>query len=193
LENALSLESETKFQLLSDFFGEEEAFDENLRRKVASLASKSKISKSLEKFRTEKSLNRYFSNKPEFVTPVEIRLGENSTTKCIETCQYVPILKTLESLLKHDDVLSQVFEDKENIRHFKDGEVFKINPLFSQTENSLLINLYVCEQLRNVYIILVFLLFYYSIVFRKPPLGTKPLSWYQAFCIDQRDFLAGQW
>jgi len=145
LENALSLESETKFQLLSDFFGEEEAFDENLRRKVASLASKSKISKSLEKFRTEKSLNRYFSNKPEFVTPVEIRLGENSTTKCIETCQYVPILKTLESLLKHDDVLSQVFEDKENptplIRHFKDGEVFKINPLFKAVIHGMILHI----------------------------------------------------
>ena len=41
-----------------------------------------------------------------FTEPVKITLGIDTTTNKFNTIQYVPILKTITRVLKHEDVLS---------------------------------------------------------------------------------------
>ena len=55
---------------------------------------------------------RHFENKAKqsanFVQPCTIELGTKDGHVKVDEYQYVPILKSLEALLKHDDVLAQV-------------------------------------------------------------------------------------
>ena len=109
------------------------------------LNSFSQVSQAFGKFSTGKCLDNYISNKEHFVRPTEIQLGFNPV-KCVsETYQYIPIFKTLDVLLKHEDVLAQIFKqrpDSEILSCYRDGDVFKNHPLFSTNKQSLQINIY---------------------------------------------------
>ena len=80
-----------------------------------------------------------------YVEPEEYILGSGPLNKP-ESMQYIPILRTLNALLKHEDVLGQVLENHRSqdgmIRDFCDGDVFKNSPLFQRHENALQIELY---------------------------------------------------
>ena len=80
-----------------------------------------------------------------YVEPEEYILGSGPLNKP-ESMQYIPILRTLNALLKHEDVLGQVLENHRSqdgmVRDFCDGDVFKNSPLFQRHENALQIELY---------------------------------------------------
>ena len=61
-----------------------------------------------QKFSTGKSLDRFIMGKEFYVPPLEIKMGNIGDQGKKATFQYVPILKTLEAMLKNDDVLGQV-------------------------------------------------------------------------------------
>ena len=77
--------------------------------------------------------------------PKEIILYDNDTGEPDGSYQYVPLLSTLENLLAHEDVRSQVAEYKDRMRSddivedFCDGQVYKSHPLFSNEQESILI------------------------------------------------------
>ncbi|XP_066933831.1 uncharacterized protein [Clytia hemisphaerica] len=98
------------------------------------------------KFKGAKALSQFTENKPQYVEPIEITLGNNSKGG-IDTYQYVPILSTLSVLLKHEDLFAEVIADSQSesdgiLRDFKDGSVFREHPLFSNEPLSLQIILY---------------------------------------------------
>ena len=85
--------------------------------------------------------NTYFKDLG-FIAPVEIQ-HDNGTTS-----MYVPVLKTLKSLLHHNDILGYVFDKVKNkassiISDFADGTAYKSNLLFSQNCPTIQINLYI--------------------------------------------------
>ena len=115
-------------------------------RRLQNVFHNTPLSRAYIKFSADKSLNRYISQQPNFVSPVEYILqnAENGLKK--ESFQYIPLLKTLDKLLKHDDVLNQIFHNGESgngqINSFHDSDHFKNHPLFNSRKNSLMINLY---------------------------------------------------
>ena len=79
-----------------------------------------------------------------YVEPIEIILEENDLGKK-HTMQYVPILDNLKSLLQHEDILSQVLEDKHRtdvLSNYCDGELFSKSALFGRDPHALQIQLY---------------------------------------------------
>lgn len=66
-----------------------------------------------------------------------------------ETCQYVPILDTLKSLLSHNDIFSfAVNNHKSNdtiLRDFCDGDLYSANELFANNPTAIQIMLYFDE------------------------------------------------
>ena len=62
-----------------------------------------------------------------------------------DTYQYVPLMEALEQMLKHEDVLAEIFRRKREsnyIESFFDGNLYKHHPLFGITPNSLMLNIY---------------------------------------------------
>ena len=54
-------------------------------------------------------------------------------------------METLKKLLKHEDVLAEIFRRKQEsnyIESFFDGNLYKYHPLFGITPNSLMLNIY---------------------------------------------------
>lgn len=102
--------------------------------------------KSFEKFSNTRTLNKYITNKFGVVHPVEEVLGINETSGKKETMQYIPVLKTLEQLLKHEDVLAEVLNGHKSndgfLSDFCDGECYKNNPLFQGEQKNLQIQFY---------------------------------------------------
>ena len=144
VDNIMHAENIIKTDLLLPMLdGVEQTRKNNI---LAIVAAKSKAGAAFQKFSTDKSLDRYISRKKHFVAPVEIKLGQDTISKKMETCQYVPVLQTLKILLEHEDVLGQVLETPMNrsgtIKHYRDGSMFKSHPLFSVSPTSLLLNLY---------------------------------------------------
>ena len=86
-------------------------------------------------------LTNYVGAQPEYVAPVELELGIDSDTGSRDTMQYIPIIKTLEHVLNHEDVLGEVLEpvshDDHRLYDFSDGLLYQINPLFSTSQHSL--------------------------------------------------------
>lgn len=78
-----------------------------------------------------------------YVAPKEITLiGDDKIV-------YVPILETLNVLLKHDDIKGEVFSDRpkvgDSIESFKDSESFQSNSFFSRNKPTLRLKLYTDE------------------------------------------------
>ena len=97
-------------------------------------------------FASSKILKKYVSEHMDYVAPVELAVGEVNGGERRPTMQYIPILETLKMLLKHEDVLGQVMQNRISqdgvLRDFCDGDVFQNNVLFQQHRNSLQIQLY---------------------------------------------------
>uniref|UniRef100_A0A7M6DS12 Uncharacterized protein n=1 Tax=Clytia hemisphaerica TaxID=252671 RepID=A0A7M6DS12_9CNID len=87
-----------------------EAIKSSLSRNIANfkldhetkmiLQCESEYAIAFNKFKGAKALSQFTENKPQYVEPIEITLGNNSKGG-IDTYQYVPILSTLSVLLKH--------------------------------------------------------------------------------------------
>lgn len=94
---------------------------------------------------SEFKLNKYAKDELDFISPVEYKPDRHSA----DTYQYVPILETLKSLLRFDDVFSHVLHGHRStdghLGDFCDGEYFKTNPLFQSDPTSLQIMLYFDE------------------------------------------------
>ena len=92
-----------------------------------------------------KNLYRYIEKKENYVAPVTTEVY-NTVTGEMGTVQYVPMLKTIQILLKHEDVLDFVLEMKksndEYIYNYCDGSVFSDNELYNNYPHSLQIVLY---------------------------------------------------
>ena len=105
------------------------------------LGCESPFKRSFDRFRNGPVLTNFISYKPEYVAPLEIELGIDCNTGSKDTMQYIPIIKTLERLLSHEDVLGEILEPvsrKDNrLCNFSDGILHQTNPLFSETPNSL--------------------------------------------------------
>lgn len=89
-------------------------------------------------------LQQFVSDNLNYVAPVELILGQKDGK--YHAMQYVPILKTLESLLQHPEVLAEVLQDRLSqdgtIKDFCDGEYYRTNELYQEHSSSLQIELY---------------------------------------------------
>ena len=98
----------------------------------------------LSQLSSQSSLEKYASESMEYVAPLEIVLGNHGRQS--HTYQYVPILRTLKTLLGHEDVFTQVMNDhsSENneLLDICDGSAFKENGLFSTEQHALQLILY---------------------------------------------------
>ena len=108
----------------------------------------SKFEKAFVHFSSQKNIDKYVAAECNFVEPIEYVLGIDTNGK-LQTMQYIPILKTLHSLLQFDDVLAEVYAGhssfNDNILDFCDGANFGTNALFSASPESLQIQLYFDE------------------------------------------------
>lgn len=81
-----------------------------------------------------RQLSRYIQSEFPYNEPVEFVLGVDTQGKCAST-QYIPILKTLELLLQHEDVLAEVMQGHKSedgkLRDFCGGAVYSGNVLFT--------------------------------------------------------------
>ena len=112
---------------------------------AAILQSPSVFHQPFNDFKGEKCLSRYIERKLTYVKPLPIEVtNEESSEKGI--VQYVPILKTLEVLLEHGDMLEMVTEmsqsDDEYMKNYCDGAVYATNDLFCKEPLALQIILY---------------------------------------------------
>ena len=93
---------------------------------------------------SESKQNRYFADNFDYVEAQEVELGHEAG-KC-ESYMYIPIKKTLQALMKHEDVFSEVVNGHASadarLRDFCDGQAYKQHPIFSSDETVLQINLY---------------------------------------------------
>ena len=67
-----------------------------------------------------------------FVEPLELSLGFNAKMQKADTIQYIPLYKTLNVCLSHDNALSKVLKSQEVMTMFLtayDGNAFKSNSL----------------------------------------------------------------
>ncbi len=96
---------------------------------------------------TPKRLDQYIKNNLTYIAPVQYILGvENGI---LHTMQYVSILRTLQSLLKHEDVLAEVLTQRQScdgiVRDYPDGKYYKTNPFFQTNQPSVHLVLY-CDE-----------------------------------------------
>lgn len=107
--------------------------------------SQSSAANACEMFAQSKKIDRYVRQSPDFISPVEYVLGVGSSGKP-ETVQYIPILDTLKCVLKHEDVLGQVFGNRASLDHvvrdISDGTKVRGNSFFHENPHGLQILLY---------------------------------------------------
>lgn len=60
-------------------------------------------------FANGSSLNRYIAQKTHYVPPEEIPIGFDAVSGRQDSVYYVPVLKTLEQVLSHENVLGDIF------------------------------------------------------------------------------------
>ena len=112
----------------------------------ATISSQSPLSL-IHKFTGEKSLSEYVKRCDSFVEPLELRLGFNAEMQKADAIQYIPLYKTLNVLLSHEDALSEVLKSPEitehdNVLRTYDGSAFKSNSLLNSEKKTLEIVLY---------------------------------------------------
>lgn len=95
---------------------------------------------------SEYKLNKYVRENFGFIAPIQYDLSRNSKDGKF---QYIPIFKTLQNLLNHNDVFSYVInshQSEDNIlRDICDGLLFRNNELFGSDPTALQIMLYFDE------------------------------------------------
>ncbi|RXG53851.1 hypothetical protein Avbf_11626 [Armadillidium vulgare] len=115
----MNQQSETEFKL---------TFENVVRQNM------NELEYSLQHFSDIYNLNNYLRSIPQMVYPVGYTLDKTSSMNSI---QYVPILKTLETLLNHDEVLNEAI-----FKIFVIGRNYSENFLFSHNPTALQIQLY---------------------------------------------------
>ena len=114
----------------------------------AIISSQSAFSKACSKFSGEKSLSEYIKRCDSFVGPLKLSLGFNAKMQKAYTIQYIPLYKTMNVLLSHEDAFSEVLksqevtEDDNVLRTYNDGSAFKPNSLSNSERKRLAIVLY---------------------------------------------------
>ena len=114
----------------------------------AIISSQSPFSKACSKFTGEKSLSEYVKRCDNFVEPLELRLAFNAEMQKADNIQYIPLYKTLNVLLSHEDALSKVLKSQQITEHdnvlrtYHDGSAFKSNSLLNSEKKTLEIVLY---------------------------------------------------
>ena len=107
----------------------------------------------LKKYSNTHSLTSFIKAKKEYVEPQEYLLGFQPGSLEKHCTYYIPIPKTLENLLAHEDVLGEVLEyctetqvdinDKISCyKQYSDGSSFQENMLFKEHQNALQIVFY---------------------------------------------------
>ena len=109
------------------------------------LQSRSIFSKAFDAFVGEKSLSNYIEAKPNYVKPIATLVHDEVSGES-DTIQYVPILKTLQVLLSHEDLFELVVnsgKSSDNRMHnYCDGSLYSSNKLFEQNTQALQLILY---------------------------------------------------
>ena len=104
---------------------------------------KEHILNDMKRFVIPKCIQKYVENELKFVEP-ERRLTDPTDDNSL--IYYVPILNSLEQLLEHEDILSDVLTDNRSddgyIRDYQDSDSFKSNEFFQQNPGALRIELY---------------------------------------------------
>ncbi|CAC5371105.1 unnamed protein product [Mytilus coruscus] len=122
---------------------ENEEFKNDIRE---SLNCQSTVESACNSLNSEYNLNKFVIENFGFVKPVEYNLASHRTSSKQGKYQYIPILETIQQLLKHDDVFSFVINGHCStdgiLRDFCDGEFYSKNELFSADSKSLEIMLY---------------------------------------------------
>lgn len=92
--------------------------------------------------------SRYYQQNFGFVMPVSYNLGLNKFNKTC-TFQYIPLLQTLQTLLRKDDIAEQVLHPPTHhpnvLRDFRDGSIFQKQEIFASDPHALQIMLYTDE------------------------------------------------
>lgn len=100
-----------------------------------------------EKLASSRKLDSYVINNLNYVPPVQHILNEDNGVS--HTMQYVSILETLKSLLKHEDILSEVLTQRLStdgrVRDYCDGTLYQNNALFQNNHIALQVILYFDE------------------------------------------------
>ena len=89
--------------------------------------------------RTKHCRNKYYKDEFDFVKPVEINLGVDSSGKT-HFCHYVPILETLKVMWKNESVQKHLVKANEVAGAYcdiHDGMVYKQNAFFKDNPDSL--------------------------------------------------------
>ena len=108
---------------------------------------RSQFCDALEKFSGEKALDNYVKSKKEYIEPVAIQVGFDPLRGTQNTIQYVPILKTLDVVLHHEDVLGEILCNDEiaesgHLKSYCDGLNYYSNELFASEKLTLELVLY---------------------------------------------------
>ena len=109
----------------------------------AIISSQSPFSKACSKFSGEISLSEYVKRCDSFVEPLKLCLGFNAEMQKAGTIQYIPLYKTLNVLLSHEDALSEVLKSQEVTEHdnvlrtYHDGSAIKSNSLLNSEKKTL--------------------------------------------------------
>ena len=102
--------------------------------------------KAFKKFSGKKNLNEFVKNQEYFIEPKQISLGFDPTTQKEDTIQHVPIHFTLNTVLRHKDVLAHVYAETSPqngvIKTFRGSLAFKSNTFLNSREPVLEICLY---------------------------------------------------
>jgi len=92
-------------------------------------------------------LKRHCKDKLFLIEAEEVHLGTNEITGKRESYQYVPIRKTLQHYIQHDDVWESInrscVKECDVFNNYTDGSAFQNHPFFSQHPNALRLHLYV--------------------------------------------------
>ena len=111
---------------------------------VNSLSNNTELDEICENLDSQRKLESFAERNLFVVKPVELVVQTNDSTR--ETFQYVPILQTLEYLLKFEDIFAEVINGHRSsdrkLRDICDGNLFKQNTLYSSNENALQVILY---------------------------------------------------
>jgi len=96
---------------------------------------------------TEYNVNQYVEANFGYVKPVQYKLKNlDESDDNVEYMQYIPLLESLQELLKNDDIFSAVMNSHRSkdrkLRDFCDGSYCRQHPLFANDEHALQIVLY---------------------------------------------------
>jgi len=116
-----------------------------LYAEIVSSVRHSVLENAMNDLSTDWKRKRYYKEKFNYVEPLSIRFDKTNPLTT-ESFQYVPILDSLHTMLKNEEVLSQVlkpsFHKPNIISSFSDGSVFCNHPVFQAHSSALRLVIY---------------------------------------------------